>query len=1045
MELLQTGALKTWQSPETLSLNRLPARATLYPYPSAAAARASQRESSPWWRSLDGEWDFRLIARPEDVPPDFGRPDYAPTEGWTKLPVPSNWTMHGHDRPHYTNVQMPFPQLPPSVPDTNPTGLYRTSLLVPADWAGRRVVLHVGGAESVLYLWVDGQPVGVAKDTRLPSEFDLTPFVRAGANHTLAAAVVKWSDASFVEDQDQWWMGGIHREVYLYSQAPHYLEDVFARGDLDGDLRGGRLRVSVRLGAPDDQAKGCRVRVALFDAKGRSVLAKPAEGKPHEQDFWRQPRKLVEFDLPVRRPKHWSAEEPTLYTVVVSLLDAEGREWEHTSCRIGFRRIEVRDRQLLINGAPVRITGVNRHEHDDVRGKAVTLEGMRRDAVLMKQFNVNAVRTSHYPNDPRWYDLCDELGLYVFDEANVESHAFYQEICRDNRFAPAFLDRAVRMLERDKNHPCIIAWSLGNESGYGPHHDAMAAWIRHRDPSRVVHYEGAISFNWQGGVAATDIVCPMYPEIRRLAEWAADRRNPDQRRPLIMCEFSHAMGNSNGSLGDYFDAFDAHRGLQGGFIWEWVDHGIRRRDAQGREYWAYGGDFGDEPNDRNFVCDGLVWPDRTPHTGLFEYKHLAQPVRVAALDAKQGKFRVSNRRWFVELSDLQGTWQLLANGRPVAEGKLSRLTAAPQASQDVRLHWPKLAFARGTELRVTFRFARGTATAWCEPGHEVAWCELEVPPNAFGVVARAKSVPRSERPRPGLATIAAGWEVRAGDLSFVANRDRGVIERLKFGGTEVITVGPQLNLWRAPTDNDGLKLFPVVNWGGARGLTDWLAAGLDRVELDSSRTECRRDRDGTVRVTITQRWLCPGAKRFVTHVHRYLVGEGGVMRVENEFVSDKRLPELPRVGISLVLPKALHRLAWYGRGPLENYRDRNRATLLGQYESTVAEQYVPYILPQEHGNKTEVRWIELHDGRLGVRFTAQRPMEASASHFTAHDLFAAKHTTDLAPRPEVLVNLDVAQRGLGTASCGPDTLERYRVRPGRHVLNLVVAPRGGER
>ena len=1038
MDLLQTGSLKTWQSPETLSLNRLPARATLYPYPTAAAARTGDREKSAWWQSLNGHWDFCLVGRPEDVPAEFVRPEFQPGAGWSKLPVPSNWTMHGHDRPHYTNVIMPFPHSPPQVPEQNPTGLYRTTLTVPADWSGRRVILHVGGAESVLYLWVDGQPVGLAKDTRLPSEFDLTPFVRAGGTHVLAAAVVKWSDASFVEDQDQWWMGGIHREVYLYSQAEHYLEDVFARGDLEDNLRDGRLRVSVRLGAPDLEAKGCAIRVQLYDASGKAVFRKAATGLSSDKDVWRNPRKLVEFDLPVRRPRLWSAETPHLYTLVVTLVAPDGREVEHTSSRIGFRRVEVRNRQMLVNGAPVRITGVNRHEHDDTHGKAVTREGMLRDVQVMKQFNVNAVRTSHYPNDAHWYDLCDEYGLYVFDEADVEAHAFYQEICRDNRYAPAFLDRGLRMVERDKNHPSILAWSLGNESGYGAHHDAMAGWIRHRDPSRLLHYEGAVTWDWQTGQPATDLVCPMYPQIEKLIAWAKDRKAPDQRRPLIMCEFSHAMGNSNGSLGDYFDAFDRYPGLQGGFIWEWVDHGIKRRDASGRDYWAYGGDFGDEPNDRNFVCDGLVWPDRTPHPGLYEFKHLAQPVRVEAVDARRGRFRLQNRRWFNPLTDLRGMWELLVNGDPVKTGPLPKLTAAPRAAQAVTLSWPKLELTARDEVHVTFRFFTRDATSWCLAGHEVAWSQLSVPVTAFAKAPRIVKPAVTAAP-VAIETTGEGWLVHAGDTEFAVDRDRGALEHLRVRGRELITRGPQLNVWRAPTDNDGLKLFPVVNWGGARMLTDCLKVGYDRLELAETKSELRTARDGTHRFIIRQRWLCPGVKRFITHTHIYDIKPDGTLDMANTFEVDKRLPELPRLGISLILPAGLEQLEWFGRGPLENYSDRNRSSIVARHRSTVAAQYVPYILPQEHGNHTGVRWLALQDtSGAGVRFSAARPMEASASHFTAQDLYAAKHTTDLVPRPEVHVNLDCGQRGLGTASCGPDTLPKYRIQPGKYALDFTV-------
>lgn len=1039
MNFLQNGPVKTWQNPEILAQNRLPARATLYPYPSAKAALANRREDSPWWRSLNGDWDFRLVGRPEDVPEDFVQPGYTLGADWAKLPVPSNWTMHGYDRPHYTNVRMPFDDLPPTVPAANPTGLYRTQVSVPADWAGRRTILHVGGSESVLFVWVDGQPVGMAKDTRLPSEFDLTPYVQVGATHTLAAVVIKWSDSSFVEDQDQWWMGGIHREVYLYSQAVHYLDDVFVRGDLDADLRTGHLRVDVKVGAPDIEALGWRVRVQLHDAKGRPMFRQPAERGVFETDFWRNPHRRIRLDLPVARPALWSAESPALYTAVITLVGPKGEAVEHTACRIGFRRIEVRNRQLLINNAPVRITGVNRHEHDDVRGKAVTREGMEQDVRVMKQFNVNAVRTSHYPNDAYWYDLCDEYGLYVFDEADVESHAYYHELCHDSRYAAAFVERGLRMVERDKNHASIIAWSLGNESGYGPHHDAMAGWIRHRDPSRVIHYEGAISWDWQHGLPATDIVAPMYAPIEKLVAWAKDKQAPDQRRPLILCEFSHAMGNSNGSLSDYFDAFERYPGLQGGFIWEWVDHGIRRHDASGREYWAYGGDFGDEPNDKNFVCDGLVWPDRTPHPGLFEYKHLAQSVRVEATDAKRGRFRVRNQRWFTTLSDLRGEWELLVNGAVAARGKLPALTAAPRRHQDVKLAYPKLQLAVDDEVHVTFRFYTKHASRWALAGHEVAWQQHVVPASAFARRPRVNQVAATGPVE--LDVTAVGWCVQAGELVFGVNRDRGVIEHLTFQGEALIQRGPQLNVWRAPTDNDGLKLFDVVNWGGARFLTDCLKAGYDRLELSETKTTAKAGRHG-VQIDIRQRWLCPGAKRFIVHTHRYQVQPDGTLVVTNTFGLDRKLPEVPRLGVSLVLPPALEQLEWFGNGPLESYSDRKRGSVIARHASTVTAQYVPYVVPQEHGNHTEVRWLGLHDAQgRGVRFvTTERLMEASASHFTSGDLYAAKHTIDLVPRPEVHVSLDYGQRGLGTASCGPDALPQYRIPAGNYGLEFTIQP-----
>jgi len=761
--------------------------------------------------------------------------------------------------------------------------------------------------------------------------------------------------------------------------------------------------------------------------------------------------------------------------------------------------VEVRNRELLINGKPVLIIGVNRHEHDDRRGKAVTREGMLRDVVAMKHHNINAVRTSHYPNDVYWYELCDEYGLYVFDEANIEAHWFYHELSNDNRYAPAFLDRVTRMIERDKNHPSIIAWSMGNESGYGPHHDAVAAWARHRDPSRVIHNEGAINRDWSRGKVGTDIVAPMYASIDKIVAWARDPyAAATDPRPLILCEYSHAMGNSNGSLCDYFDAFNAHRGLQGGFIWEWVDHALVKHAPDGREYWAYGGDFGDEPNDKNFVCDGLVWPDRVAHPGLLEYKHLAQPLRVSLKSSRKGRARfvVENRRWFTDLSDLRGEWTLQVDGEPVMGDALPLFKTAPQAKEEIEIDISALALPPDSEAHITFRFFTRKATAWCAAGYELAWSQSELPAKHFAVAkplsAKAKrgaAATGARTPKLEVAETKTGWELAAADLRFEVNRERGVLAKLSRSGELLIERGPQLNLWRGATDNDGLKLFTEVEWGGpkTKALDAWLTAGYDRLELVDTQTRLSADKNGqSARITVKQRWLAPGAKKYVVHTHRYLVSAsgdsresaGGELLVENEFAIEKGLPELPRVGVSLILPTALEHLQWFGRGPWESYSDRKRSALLGVWETTVTDDYVPYILPQEYGNKTEVRWLRLHEGktRLGersrtrgkaksaalsakaaglgaaagelggliVKRAADAPtFEASASHFTAADLFAAKHTIDLNPRPEVYLNIDVAQRGLGTASCGPDTLPQYLLQPGNYALRFSLGGGGG--
>jgi beta-galactosidase len=629
-------------------VNKLAPHAAFFPYDSSETALTMQRESSPWFMSLNGVWDFKILARPEEAVRSVLE------EGeWSPIQVPGNWTMQGFGKPHYTNVMMPFPNIPPDVPDENPTGIYRRVFTIPADWDGRRVVLHFAGCEGALFVYVNGQPVGVSKDARTPAEFDVTLMIRVGEENELVCVVTRWSDATFIEDQDHWWQSGLQREVILYSTLKPTIEDVFAWSDLDADFRVAKFCVNVKVGHPgEDYGTNYMLAVQLFDPAGNAVFKDglTSSCQPVEKNWWevKAPRTEVYLEGTVQRPALWSHEDPNLYTVVVSLKGPMGEE--HTATRFGFRKIEIRDRMLLINGKRVRINGVNYHDHHETTGKYISPETFETDLKLMKQFNVNAVRTSHYPKDSYWYDLCDRYGIYLVDEANIESHAFYKEICRDPRYTNAFVERVRAMVERDKNHPSVIFWSLGNESGYGPNHDAAAGYARRLDPTRPLHYEGAIAKQgdgWDGGEHASDVICPMYPQIKEIIEWAEEGTG---WRPLIMCEYSHTMGNSNGSLSDYYAAFDMYPGLQGGYLWEWLDHGIRQTAADGEVYWAYGGDFGDQPNDANFVTDGIVWPDRIAHPGLYEFKYLAAPVKVEAVDLAAGRVRLVSGNWWLMVS-----------------------------------------------------------------------------------------------------------------------------------------------------------------------------------------------------------------------------------------------------------------------------------------------------------------------------------------------------------------------------------------------------------
>ncbi len=976
--LLFPGGRPSWELPELQSLGRAPARATLVSFPSPEAAATFDRAETPWHRSLNGAWKFKLVGRPAEATAALRA-----ARGWDDAVVPSLWTMLGYDRPHYTNVQMPFPQAPPYVPEANPTGIYRRRFGVPRTWRRRRVVLGFGGVEGVLHVLVNGEPIGISKDSRTPAEFDITDHIRYDGTNELVAVVIRWSDASFVEDQDQWWQAGISREVYLRSGG---IQDMFARASLDDGYRNGLLTVTAEADLP--------LEARLLDQRGRTVLSSP-----------------LPVAAEVRGPSQWSAESPNLYTLVVS-----GDDGESVACRVGFRRVEIRERRLLVNGKPVLICGVNRHEHDDVHGRVISREAMETDIRLMKRFNINAVRTSHYPDDPYWLDLCDRHGLYVVDEANVESHAFYDELCRDPRYTRAFVERVQNMVERDKNHPSIILWSLGNESGYGPNHDAAAGWLRARDPSRPLHYEGAIRRDWSGGRAATDIVCPMYPDVDRIEAYAKRKDDP---RPIILCEYSHAMGNSNGGLADYFAAFERHDALQGGFIWEWVDHGIRKTDEHGASYWGYGGDFGDTPHDANFCADGLVWPDRTPHPALSELKFLSQPIRVEPLDLPRGRFRIRSRLLFTSLSSYRGSWELTDDGKVVQKGKLPPLRIAPGGALNVKLD---LRADTDGERLVTFRFFQRSATAWAPAGHEVAWQQVALPSPRPKALRR-----RGVRPREARGAIVLEGQ---GTQATIATRT-GLLTELSREGRCPLLSGPRLQLWRAATDNDGLRLLPERDDSSV--LRHWLALGLDHVSHRLESIRVLRDR-----LEVVHR--ASGRRRWDDAVHRQsyrLTGDG--LLVENEVLLGPDLRDLPRIGVVLTLPSGFERLDWYGRGPWDNYSDRKASAVLGRFRSTVTDQYVPYILPQEHGHKSDVRRLALTDDTgFGLEVEGMPSVGFTASHFTADDLYAARHTTDLVARPEVVLSLDHGQRGLGTASCGPDTHPRYRLNEPSYSFSYIL-------
>ncbi len=1014
--------LAAWTRPEITHVGRLPMRSAMDPAPDVETARG--RGANPWVRSLDGRWRFRLVDRPQHAPVGFAEPT-APDADWDEVDVPGLWTMQGYDRPIYTNVQMPFRGMPPTVPDANPTGLYRTEFMVPRTWGKRRVVLSVGAAESVLHVWVNGQPVGISKDSRLSAEFDVTDAVTTGRNH-LALMVVRWSDASYVEDQDQWWHAGIGRSVTIRATGPIWIEDVHADAGWDVSGGTGTLRVRTQVGFIAKPERNWSVRAQLETLGGRPVGRALHGIVPTDRTAYLFSGHVVDVEVSDLAVEPWSSEIPHRYRLVVSLVDAAGDVREVTACTVGFRSIEIADRELLINGKPVLIRGINRHDFDPDTGRVVTVDQMRADLVLMKQHGFNAVRTSHSPNDPAFYDLCDELGLYVVDETNFESHAFILSLCHDPRYAAALLDRGSRMVTRDKNHPCIVMWSLGNESGYGAHHEALAGWIRAYDGTRPLHYEGAIMWAWDRRQTATDVLCPMYPEIADIVAWADARRG---ELPLIMCEYSHAMGNSNGCLAEYWEAIESTPGLQGGFIWEFWDHGLRQVLPDGTTRYAYGGDFGDEPNDVNFCCDGMVWPDRTPKPAMAEHRALACPVGVELVrGGVHPRVRITNRADFRDLSWLRARYEMTVDGEVGAAADLVLPSVAPGATATVELDHPVPAGPPGAEAFLTVVLTTARAEPWARRGFEVGRVQVELPVRG----GRRASPPVKQ----SVMTIARGpvIAVTGPDLETSVDPLTGALT-VRRGGRALVETGPDLALWRAPTDNDGLKLASMQD---LKPLGRWRTAGLDALTTRTTTVRVTQ-RAADARLVVARE--IAGTDPDAPIVQREVVvlrGDGAVLGREDVRVPEV-FPDLPRVGLRWSLPRALDRVTWFGLGPGETYPDRRRGAFVGRYTETVAEQYVPYVMPQENGGRAQTRWAVVHDrAGIGLLVTAASPFQLNVSIHTPEQLTAATHAEELTPAPVTTLHLDAFHRGLGTLSCGPDTLPEYRIGPGRYRFDWAM-------
>lgn len=1218
------GALRDWENPQMLQQNREPAHATLMPFPDVESALRSARADSPYCLSLNGPWKFHYVAKAAEAPADFFKPevDVAP---WADIDVPGNWQMQGFDQHYYMNLyNMSLPAEPPFTnPEFNPVGSYRRTFVLPESWsalgADRQVFLHFEGVQSAFYVWINGRQVGFSKGSMMSHEFNITAHLQPGEN-TVAVQVYRWCDGSYLEDQDMWRMSGIHRDVFLFATPAVHIRDFRITTAFDDALHNATLKVAADVRQYGAAAiDGLQAAVRLYDAAGNEVLPRAL---PRLAMATPGGEVRVELERPVMSPRKWSPETPYLYTAVILLTLPGDVVVEAVAAKTGFRQVEMKDSKLHVNGVPVIIGGVNRHEMHPERGKAVTVDDMRQDILLMKRHNINAVRTSHYCNDPKWYDLCDEYGLYILDEADLESHFYWDRFTKDPLWQPAFLDRAERMVARDKNRPCVIIWSLGNESGYGPNHDAMADWIRQYDPTRPVHYHPA------DDGPATDIIAPMYPSVDELVRLVSI---PDETRPIIMCEYAHSMGNSTGNLKEYWETIETHDRLQGGFIWDWADQSFRaksvlatpdrirqnreafvvakiidarrgkaiadgyaalppspdlditgtltlevwvkpqdagcqnpfitkgtqyllaQRDARtleftiwdngkpvtlaartparwlnewhhvaatyngkymqlfidgmsaagightgtldhsscavfiGRnpfegimlrgvtlrgaismariynkslspqdvrkamdekappkpvialqfdkfeersvEWFAAGGDYGEMPTDGIFCCNGLVAADRRIHPALNEYKKILEPLRVRLADAAQGQVKIENRYKFQTLEHLDIHWALTADAAVVQEGMLSKRTTAPGAKELVAVPYAMPEPQPGVEYRLELRFLLSADTLWAPRGHEVAWAQLELP----GLPAAAVETP------PALPAIAIADEagpilvIQNDNVRVTFNKETGRMTSWKWQGADLLETGPVLNVWRAPTDNDSLD-------GAAER---WRRAGLHAIRHSVVSIDARQIEDGAVEVAVTMASkAAKGAASFDT-AFTYTVRGDGSIALDVAVTPGAAVAELPRVGLQMRLASACNRLAWYGRGPHETYPDRKLSGRLGIHEEAVSPANLPYVMPQEYGNKTDVRWARItrEDGK-GFTVSSPVPVNISAQPYSTRALEEARLTFTLLPDSHTTFNIDFAVNGLGNGSCGPTVLPAYRLAAQPYSHRLLFRPVG---
>ena len=1024
-----------WENPEVISQNKEATHATLMPFRTVDEALTQKRNQSVFYKSLSGTWKFNWVRKPTDRPVDFYKPDFDVSD-WDNIPVPANWELQGYGIPIYVNHQYEFadykapvsdeikfidkiyPANPGKVPhDFNPVGSYRRTFTVPENWDGRQVFIQFGAVKSAFYIWVNGKKVGYSQGSKIPAEWDITDYLIEGEN-VLAAEVYRWSDGSYLECQDFWRISGIERDVFIYSTPKVRIRDFFAKAGLDTEYKNGAFELEVDLKNHVEKLRSGNytIEYQILD-KNKFQIA----GDSQNAKMNRKTDLNLTFSKDIEKPKKWTAETPNLYSLVIILKNENGEIIETVSSKIGFRKVEIDDTIFKINGVAVLIKGVNRHEHDQYKGHVISEKNMIKEIELMKQFNINAVRTSHYPTCERFYELCDEYGLYVTNEANIESHGMYygeHSLAKKPEWELAHVDRIIRMVERDKNHPSVIVWSMGNEAGDGANFTAAYNAIKERDPSRPVHYERALMGD------NTDIFCPQYPGVKSLEKYASER----QTKTMISSEYSHAMGNSNGNLVDLWEVIykDGNDQLQGGYIWDWIDQALVKKDETGKEFWSYGGDYGENmPSDNNFVCNGIISADYTPHPAMWEVKYAYQYVRFE--EVNEG-YKITNFHDFIDLSDYEISWIVTGNGIKKWGETMDSFNLKPHKSKVVSIPMPMMAAEPGVEYFIDFSVKLKKDKPFRIAGFEVAHDQFKL--NLFAEQVEQKDKVTELK----LIDLKSSYSVIGENFNILINKTTGTISSYEINGIELIQKGPQINFWRPANDND--KGNRMLNRQGI-----WREVSREAIPENVEAFQSAENK-----IVITSKYNLEKVVSSQTVV--YIITGDRKIEVVSSFEGKKeKLPDMPRFGMRWELPVNFDNLKYFGHGPHENYVDRNHSAFIGIYSGKVADQYFNYVRPQENGYKTDVRWFELrNENGIGIRVTGEPLLGFSTLHnpiedFDMENMKDYRHTNDVVKKDGVFICTDLKMMGVaGDNSWGARPYPEYSVPAKNYEFSFIIEP-----